>query len=260
MEINLKSHITPFGHISKKAANLYVLGWIVTIMLFWILGSQGEKNLFPTPSQVGKGFSQLWNEGLVVHVASSIGLCLKSILIATFFSLSLVYISPIPLLRPMSAIISRFRFLPLTGITFYFAMATSSARAMQTWILVLFMSTFFITSLLAMIKNIPPEEFDHAKAMRYSKAGILLEVIIKGRFDYVIESLRQNLAIVWMMLVTVESILVASGGLGVLIKNSEKWMNHGRIVALQILILLIGLLIDVSLRAIRRGLFHYSKF
>jgi NitT/TauT family transport system permease protein len=35
-----------------------------------------------------------------------------------------------------------------------------------------------------------------------------MEVVIKGRIDYVIELVRQNLAIVWVMLVTVESILL----------------------------------------------------
>jgi ABC-type nitrate/sulfonate/bicarbonate transport system permease component len=63
-----------------------------------------------------------------------------------------------------------------------------------------------------------------------------------------------------MMLVTVESILVAAGGLGVLIKNSDKFMNHGRIVALQIVILLVGLLLDWALNVARKSFFTYSKF
>jgi ABC-type nitrate/sulfonate/bicarbonate transport system permease component len=85
-------------------------------------------------------------------------------------------------------------------------------------------------------------------------------VVIKGRLDYVLDVLRQNLAIIWMMLVTVESILVAAGGLGVLIKNSDKFANHGRIVALQIIILLIGLLLDWALHVTRKGLFRYSTY
>jgi NitT/TauT family transport system permease protein len=72
--------------------------------------------------------------------------------------------------------------------------------------------------------------------------------------------LRQNLSITWMMLVTVESILVAAGGLGVLIKNSDKFMNHGRIVALQLVILLVGLLLDRVLHLGRKAFFKYSTF
>jgi NitT/TauT family transport system permease protein len=55
--------------------------------------------------------------------------------------------------------------------------------------------------------------------------GNSMEVVIKGRIDYVIELVRQNLAIVWVMLVTVESILIAAGGLGVLIKNGDRRAN-----------------------------------
>jgi NitT/TauT family transport system permease protein len=62
-----------------------------------------------------------------------------------------------------------------------------------------------------------------------------------------------------MMLVTVESILAAAGGLGFLIKNSDKFMNHGRIIALQLIILLVGLFMDFTLTFIRKRLFRYSK-
>ena len=138
-------------------------------------------------------------------------------------------------------------------------MLINDARSIQIWILVIFMTTFLTTSLLAMLKDIPEEDFDHARSLGYGRWQILLEVIIKGRFDYVIETIRQNLAIVWMMLVTVESILAAAGGLGFLIKNSDKLADHGRIVALQIVILLVGLLLDFTLTFLRKSLFRYSK-
>ncbi|HEX8531732.1 MAG TPA: ABC transporter permease subunit, partial [Cytophagales bacterium] len=110
-----------------------------------------------------------------------------------------------------------------------------------------------------MLKDIPPEEIDHARSLGCSRWEVLWEVVVKGRLDYVLDGLRQNLAIVWMMLVTVESILVASGGLGVLIKNSDKFMNHGRILALQGVILAVGLLLDWLLAAARKTFFPYSK-
>jgi ABC-type nitrate/sulfonate/bicarbonate transport system permease component len=88
---------------------------------------------------------------------------------------------------------------------------------------------------------------------------MLWEVVIRGRLDYVIESTRQNLAIVWMMLISVESILAAAGGLGFLIKNSDKNGNQGRAIALQIIILLIGILLDFLLTKSRQLIFRYSK-
>jgi NitT/TauT family transport system permease protein len=169
------------------------------------------------------------------------------------------YSFPIPILKPISEFITKLRFLPFTGLSFYITMVIHEARNMQIWIMVIFLTTFLTTSLIAVISAIPQEEFDHAKTLKCSRWEVLWQVIILGRVDHVIDVIRQNLAITWMMLVTVESIVVASGGLGFLIKNSDKFMNHGRIIALQIIILLIGLLLDWMINFLRKSIFRYSK-
>ncbi|WP_315818443.1 hypothetical protein [Paraflavitalea speifideaquila] len=189
----------------------------------------------------------------MVHVASSLSLCLQATLLSIVVSFVMVYLSPLPALKPLAQTFSKLRYLPLTGITFYLAILVKDARAMQVSVLFVFMSLYFITSLMAVLKDIPMEEIDHARSLKCSRWVVLWEVVIKGRLDYVVDVLRQNLSITWMMLVTVESILVAAGGLGVLIKNSDKFMNHGRIVALQLVILLVGLLLDKVLQVGRKS-------
>jgi len=256
----LKKLFRPFEGIKQNQRMLIGLVWVVLIALLWVIGTSGTKHLFPNPKQVWEGFTSLYNEGLVVHIASSLALCFKAILISLCVSLVVAYLSPLPALKPLAVAMSKIRYLPLTGITFYLTILVSNARTMQTWVLVIFMSLYFITSLLAVIKDIPEEEISHARSLKCSRWEVLWEVVIKGRLDYVIDVLRQNLAIIWMMLVTVESILVAAGGLGVLIKNSDKFANHGRIVALQLIILLIGLLLDWVLNTTRKSLFRYSTY
>ena len=257
--MNISSWFRPFERVAKQHYALISAAWVVLIMAVWFISSSGETNFFPTPGLVWEGFVDLFNEGLVRHVASSLWLCAQATVISIVFSLFVAYLAPIPALKPVAVMLSRLRYLPLTGITFYLALVVSDARDMQILVLVIFMSLYFITSLLAVIAAIPQEELDHARSLQCSRWEVLWEVVIKGRLDYVIEVLRQNLAITWMMLVTVESILVASGGLGVLIKNSDRFANYGRIVALQIVILLVGLGIDVFLNFLRRMLFRYSK-
>ncbi len=258
--MNLKKWFRPFEKIAGNQRLLITGVWILLILGYWFFISLGTKHLFPTPAQVGEGLKALYSEGLIVHIASSLGLCLKAALISILVSLVIVYLSPLPALRPIALFLSKMRYLPLTGITFYLSMLISGARNMQVWVLVVFMSLYFITSLLGVLKDVPEDEINHARSLKCSRWEILWEVVIKGRLDYVLDVLRQNLAIIWMMLVTVESILVAAGGLGVLIKNSDKFANHGRIVALQIIILLIGLLLDWVLHVTRKGLFRYSTY
>lgn len=258
--MQIKKWVKPFESLPGRDSLVIKLIWFTILVVYWFIMTSGTKKLFPSPEQVWHGFLALYSEGLVVHVGSSLLLCLQATVISIVFSLIMAYAYPIPLLQPLSKLLSRLRYLPLTGITFYLTMLVTNARTMQVWVLVIFMSLYFITSLLAVIQDVSQEEIDHARSLKCNRWEILWEVIIKGRFDYVIDVLRQNLAITWMMLVTVESILVAAGGLGVLIKNSDKFMNHGRILALQIVILLVGLGIDVALTTIRKSAFRYSKF
>ena len=256
----MKKLITPFENLSGKTKTIIALGWVGFLLVLWFVTSSiGTTHLFPTPSQVGRGFSQLFAEGLVTHLLSSLSLFLMAVFFSIAASLTLAYSSPIPLLTPLSAFASKMRYLPLVGLSFYIAILISDARAIQISMLVVFMSTFLITSLLGMISDVPEQELDHARTLGCTRWEVLLEVVIKGRLDYVFEVVRQNLAVVWMTLVTVESILPSEGGLGFLIQNSGKLGNHGRIIALYIIILGVGLLIDGGLKRLRKLIFRYSK-
>lgn len=251
--------LKPFEETNKTIRLAIGIGWLTLLFGMWGIYGMGDTHLFPTLKQVGTGFVDLYQQGLVVHIGSSLWLCARAVMISIVISLAFVYLSPIPLIKPVANMLSKFRYLPLTGIAFYITMMIDDGRTIQIWILVIFMTTYLITSLLSMLKDIDQEEYDHARALGCNRWEIIWEVIVKGRLDYVVETIRQNLAIVWMMLVTVESIMAASGGLGFLIKNSDKFMNHGRIIALQIVILFVGLGMDYFLTKLRKGLFRYSK-
>lgn len=255
----IKQLITPFQTISKSKKTIILVAWIALLLLFWIIGTSGEKHLFPNPQQVLTGFSELYNEGLVVHIFNSLKLCFISIFLATTIALLFAYSWPIPIFKPLSEFITKFRFLPLTGLSLYITYIINDARTGQVWILVIFLTTFLTTSLIAVVAAIPQEEFNHAKTLKCSRLEVLWQVVILGRIDYVIDVIRQNLAITWMMLVVIESGVAAAGGLGLLIKNGEKFSNHPRIIALQIIILLIGLSLDWFINFLRRALFRYSK-
>jgi NitT/TauT family transport system permease protein len=250
----------PFEELNNNKKTSIQTMWLICIGLFWGVCSLGSVHLFPTPSQVLTGFVDLWNGGLVVHIASSLSLCAQAVFISVLISLTFAYASTIPFLKSGGTFVSKLRFLPLTGIAFYVAILINDARLIQVWVLVVFMTTFLTTSLMQMIKDIPLEEFDHARTQGCNRWEILWEVVIKGRIDYVIELIRQNLAIVWMMLVSVESILIAAGGLGTLIKNGDRLGSNGNVIALQIIIVLIGLSLDFILTKIRKLTFRYSNF
>ena len=117
--MNFKLWVRPFESLGKRDSMAIAGFWILLVTIYWIIATSGEKKLFPSPEQVWHGFVALYNEGLVVHIASSLWLCLQATLISIVFSLLIAYAYPIPLLRPLSKTLSQFRYLPLTGITFY---------------------------------------------------------------------------------------------------------------------------------------------
>lgn len=256
----MKKFFTPLEEIKGTGKTTILSIWLIALVTFWVSCSFGEVHLFPTPTQVLHGFKDLWNEGLVVHIGSSIWLCTQAVLISIIVALTLAYSSAIPFFKPVGTVISKLRYLPLTGIAFYIGIMIQDARTIQVWVLVVFMTTFLTTSLMQMVKDIPEEEFFHARTLGCNRWETLWEVVIKGRFDYVFELVRQNLAIVWMMLVTVESILVAAGGLGFLIKNNDKLGDNGKVIALQIIIVVVGLSLDFVITKIRKLLFRYSNY
>ncbi|MEP6930984.1 MAG: hypothetical protein ABI850_13255 [Flavobacterium sp.] len=86
--------LTPFEKISKLHKTLILAGWLVLLIVIWFAGTSGEKHLFPSPGQVLKGFTELYNEGLVVHILNSLKLCFISIFLATVISLVLAYSWP----------------------------------------------------------------------------------------------------------------------------------------------------------------------
>jgi NitT/TauT family transport system permease protein len=257
----MKKFFTPFEDIKNSSKLTMLAIWLVSLFSIWgIVGSIGTTHLFPTPIQVLKGFGTIWNDALIVHLFSSLALCGKAVFFAVLISMFFSYLSTIPFFKGWADFISKLRFLPLAGITFYITIILTSARDIQVWVLVMFMSTYLITSLAQMIKDIPQEEFDHARTLGCTRWEILWEVVIKGRLDYVFELVRQNLAIVWMMLVSIESILIAAGGLGVLIKNGDKVGDNGRVVAVQIVIILVGITLDFIITKLRKLIFRYSNY
>lgn len=257
----LKKIFTPFRNLDSTTKNIILLFWVTLLMMVWFLSaSLSTTHMFPTPKQVFKGLGDVWSEGLIIQLFSSLSLCFQAIFYSVIISMVFAYLTTIAFSKPLGVFLSKLRYLPPTGIAFYVTIMISDARQIQVLVLVIFMSTFLITSLIQMIKDIPDEEFDHAKTLGCNRWEMLLEVVIKGRLDYVIELVRQNLAIVWVMLVTIESILVAAGGLGVLIKNGDRLGSNGRVIAVQAIIILIGIILDFLLTKLRKLAFRYSNY
>jgi NitT/TauT family transport system permease protein len=61
-----------------------------------------------------------------------------------------------------------------------------------------------------------------------------------------------------MMLATVENLCKSQGGIGVMLFDLNKWFKFEYVYAIQVYILLTGILLDISLTKLKYFLFPYS--
>ena len=124
--------------------------------------------------------------------------------------------------------------------------------------LVFCIAIFMVTSFLGIIFEIKKDELDYARSLKLNEWQTVWEVIILGKADQFLEAIKQNFAIAWMMLATVENLCRAEGGIGVILFQENKQFHLDAVYAIQIMVLFVGIGLDWTLGFIRRVFCPYS--
>jgi NitT/TauT family transport system permease protein len=213
----------------------------------------------PTPIEVFRALSELWlNQGLSRELFTSFVLNLEALGLSLVISLLLSYSTVLPVFRPLVTALSKGRFLGLTGLTFVFTLLVGGGHPLKVALLVFGMTVFFVTSMAAEVEQIPRDKFDHARTLRFSEWQVVSEVVVLGTADKAVELFRQNAAIGWMMLTMVEGIVRSEGGIGAMLLNQNKHFRIADVFAIQLLILLVGMLQDYGIGALKRALLPWA--
>lgn len=252
---SIRSWFTPNTHLFSMNARVMVLVQVALLALVWMFASIP---FLPQPAGIWNAFIKLSGEGLPADLATSILTNLEAVGYSIVISLVIVYLGVMPFFRKIASLVSMLRFNGLVGITLFFTILTSSSHALKLSLLIFTLTTWFVTSLLAVLDDIPEEEYEHARTLGMSRWRVVLEVVILGRLDRVLEVLRQNTAIAWVMLTTVEGIVRTEGGIGAMLLTQSKYLKLDEVFAIQITILLLGLFQDWMWGALRRLIFPYS--
>jgi ABC-type nitrate/sulfonate/bicarbonate transport system permease component len=243
----LKKLFTPFSLVDKRTLTVVGIFQLSLLLLAWLFLTP-EKTLFPHLGEVVDGWKQLWNNGFFYEILASLKLCLIATVISVVFSSIIAYSTTIPFFKPVGNFFTKLRYNPIQGFTLFLTQISGGGRNFQITLLVIFMSFYFIDSLIVMIKSIPEEDIIRRKAQKMSSWKVLWKVVILDRLDYLFEIVRQNLSITFMMLVSVEAMNKAAGGMGAILNDTNRALNFPKIFAIQITIFLIGIIIDSILR------------
>jgi len=253
----LQKLFRPFARISRQSFIIMMIAQVIIALAMWHVGSNG---LIPQPWKVKTALIHLlstkllWNNILV-----SLGLTIKAMLYSILITLFLAYLSVLPFFKSIAQFIVKCRYLTLTGLIFIFTLLTKDGSQLKLSLLVFGIVPFFVTSFLAVIINIDRQEYELCKTLGYTNWQTLYEVIIIGKADQVLEILRQNFAISWLMITLVEGLSMSEGGVGTLLIKYNKYNDLTNVIALQLIIFLIGICFDYLLGTVRHWLFPYSK-
>lgn len=253
---NLVETFTPNKTLLKSTAVILVYAQVLLFVLFWSFSSS---IFLPTPKETLSAFSELWANGIGGELITSFNLNLEAIAYSTIISLILAYSTTIPFFRPLIGFISKLRFLSMIGLTFFFTLMSKSAHTLKLSLLVFSISVFFITSMADVLMSIPKVQFDLARTLRMGELRIVWEVVILGQMDKVFDVVRNNVAISWLMISFVEGIARSEGGIGAMLLNQSKQFHLSSILAIQIMILLIGLGQDYAISLLKELFCPYAS-
>ncbi len=253
---NLAHVFTINKSIDKTTMTVLVYIQLSVLALFWFLS---PTRFLPTPGETLTAVANLWDKGIASDLIVSFQLNLEAVVLSTLISLAIAYSTTIPFFRPIVSFLSKLRFLSMVGLTFVFTMMTSGAHSLKLSLLVFSICVFFITSMVDIINSIEKEQFDLARTLRMSESRIVWEVIVLGQADKVFDVIRQNAAIGWLMLTMVEGMARSEGGIGAILLNQNKYFKLDGILAIQLMILVIGLGQDYMIGVLKRMLCPYSE-
>lgn len=248
--------LTPNTHVSGTARMAIVGAWVVGA-LAWL--QVYPPPIFPRPLEILSAWEELVDNGsLLPALSSSFILDVEAVAISTAISLLLSYMVVVAVARPLPLAISKLRYLGLTGLTFAFGQMWSG-HGLKLSLLVFGMSTFTITGMLAVISEVPREAYDHARTLRMSPWRAAYEVVVLGTADRMLDVVRQNGAMGWVMLIAAEGLVRTEGGLGVLLFNENHALHLDTIYALQLTIFGVAIIMDFTLALLGDVLFPYAR-
>jgi NitT/TauT family transport system permease protein len=230
--------LTPNKPTLKSTVKMFIVVEVTLFILLWMFSPFA---LLPTIKEVWTAFAEQWFDGLPGDLIISINANLLAIGISSVISLGLAYLTVLAGVRPIISFLTKFRFLSMMGLSFFFTVATSNAHQLKISLLVFSITVFFVTGMADVIKSIPKEQYDLARTLRMGPWRTVWEVVVLGQIDKAFDVLRQNAAIGWMMLTMIESMVRSEGGIGARLSTANKHFYLAAVFAIQITMLMTGL-------------------
>lgn len=235
----------PGRRVAIPTSLLLVSAWGASVLALWLVS---PRSTLPSPRDVWIALGALWWEGgLGPELFTTLRSILTALACAVVLSLGLAWASRVRFLAPLTAGVSKLRFLGLTGLVFPFTLLAGGGFALKVALLTFGMTTFLVTALARIVAEVPRADLDHVRSLGASEGRVFWECFVRGPLDRIIDAIRQNVAMGWSMITMVEGIARAEGGVGALLLNQNKHFKLAEVYALLAVVLLVGIVLDRAL-------------
>lgn len=245
---------TPNGAVRWSAMALVAIFQAALVVVAWSFSAEP----LPRPAEVASAWLGMMGDGLLWDLKTSLSANAEALAIATAISLSLAYSSVVPAMRPIVGAVAASRHFGATGFVVFFALGFGAGHGLRVAILVFCIVPFFTASMASSVAAISREEWDQARVMGMGPWRSVWEIVIIGKADVALETLRQNAAIGWMAMTMVEGLSRSEGGLGVRMLDHSKHFQLASVLAIQATVFVVGLAQDRLLVAVGRAACPWS--
>lgn len=244
--------------LEKTSVKTLLVLSIVQLALFAAFAQFNSNEIVPKPLGIIHSMAKIvTGESFLDNFFATLGLILKSMSIAIVVSLLFVYLSLVPAFKGITTFISKLRFLTYTGLIFVFTILVHDGHNIKISLLLFGIIPYFVTSLMAYVEEIPMKEYELCFTLKFNRWKTLYEVVVRGKLHLVLEVIRQNFAISWMMITSVEGICMSEGGLGSMMIKSNKYLKMDDVFGVLLVILLLGILFDYIFDLLKVWIFPY---
>ena len=127
-------------------------------------------------------------------------------------------------------------------------------------IAIIFIGTFFqLTIMVAdVVSHVPREFLEASYTLGYRSFGVITRVILPASLPGIFDAMRVGVGWAWSYLILAE-VVAANVGLGHMIMESQRYLRTANVIAGILIIGLIGLSIDFTLKLIYRLCFRWTE-
>jgi ABC-type nitrate/sulfonate/bicarbonate transport system permease component len=247
---------TPYTKVSDRVAFTSGAVQLALLLVFW---ATATIPVLPDLQQTLNGLLVVLSEkGLIPALGKTMILNIKAFGIATFLALLLACLRTMSVFRAICDFITGFRFIGPFGVLFVVLAVTKDIELTKLCTLIFAILPYLLDGMVDMVRGVTDEELEHARTLKMNNLQTTWHVIIRSRLHTILDVVRQNASIGWVMAVGVEATLREGEGVGVLLAVQSKYMMLSELFAVLLVVYLVGRAQDLFLRGLRNTVCSYA--